>query len=61
MRGTVNVCKKLGYTDEQAELIGKLDDLYEEAIRLDLISANEAIRLGQEFGRSAGKHVGILQ
>ena len=60
MQGTVNACKKLGYTDEQSELIGKIDDLFEEAIKSGLISPEDAVRFGQEFGRSAGKYTGKL-
>ena len=42
MQGTVNACNKLDYTDVQAELIGRIDDLFEEAIKfLDLCTGDE--------------------
>lgn len=61
MQGTVDLCLRLGYKPEQATLIGKIDDLFEEAIRLDLVSEDEALNLGAIFGRVAGKHTGILK
>jgi hypothetical protein len=30
--GTVKMCLQLGYTPAQAELIGKIDDLFEKAV-----------------------------
>lgn len=56
MQGTVNMCLKLGYTKEQSELIGKLDDLFEEAIKLDLCTEDEATRIGENVGRTFGRH-----
>ncbi len=58
MRGTVNWCKKLGYTDPQAELIGKLDDLFEEAIKLDLCTGDGAQKIGVFTGKVFGSHTG---
>ena len=60
MQGIVNFCKQIGYTNEQSELIGKIDDLFEEAIKLDLVSPNEAIEIGKFVGQIAGKHTGKL-
>ncbi len=58
MQGTVNECKRLGYTDEQAELISKLDDLFEEAIKLDMCTGDEAEGIGRVVGAVFGKHTG---
>lgn len=60
MQGTVDACKQIGYTNEQSELIGKIDDLFEEAIKLDLVSPDEAIKIGMFVGQIAGKHTGKL-
>lgn len=60
MEGTVKMCRELGYTDQQAELVGKIDDLFEEAIKLDMISPLDALQLGRQFGLFAGKHTGKL-
>jgi hypothetical protein len=57
---TVNVCKDLGYTDEQSELVGQIDDLFERAVELDLCTGDEAIIIGQACGRIFGKHTGKL-
>lgn len=58
MEGTVKALKQLGYTDEQAELLGKLDDLFEEAIKVDLCTGDEAENIGITVGRIFGKHTG---
>jgi len=60
MQGTVKACLELGYTKEQAELVGKLDDVFEEAIKLNLCTADEAIEIGQYVGTKFGKHTGKL-
>ena len=60
MQGTVKMCLELGYTQEQAELIGRLDDLFEEAIKLDLCTGNEAEMIGQKVGLIFGKHTGKI-
>jgi len=59
-QGTENVCLDLGYTPEQANLIGRIDDLFEEAIRLDLMTGDEAQALGVAVGQVMGKHTGKL-
>ena len=60
MQGTVKVCKQMGYTDAQAELIGKIDDLFEEAIKLDLCTGDEATAIGAAVGRVFGRHTGKI-
>ena len=60
MQGTVRVCKQIGYTDAQAELIGKIDDIFEEAVKLDLCSGDEAEAIGRAVGTVMGKHTGKL-
>ncbi len=60
-QGTVNACKELGYTEEQSKLIGQIDDLFEEAVKLDLVSPTEAIKVGMFFGEQAGKHTGKIK
>lgn len=61
MEGTVKMCKEVGYTDEQAELIGKLEDLMEEAQKLDLCTGDEAEKIGRFTGIIFGKHTGKLK
>ena len=61
MQGTVKMCLELGYTKEQAELIGKLDDLFEEAIKLGLCSDKEATQIGISTGTTFGKHTGHIK
>jgi hypothetical protein len=58
MEGTVRLCLKLGYTQEQAELIGRIDDDFEGAIKLGLLSDEEAIQCRQQFARFTGKRTG---
>ena len=60
MKGTVDMCIQVGYTKEQAELIGKIDDLFEEAIKLDLLTGTESIAIGRAAGAIMGKHTGKL-
>ena len=60
MQGTINACLELGYTKEQAELIGKIDDVFEEAVKLDLCSGDEAERIGAAVGTVMCKHTGKL-
>jgi hypothetical protein len=60
MQGTVELCVQVGYTQEQAELIGKVDDLFEEAVKLDLCSGDEAEAIGKAVGTVMGKHTGKL-
>jgi len=61
MQGTVKACLELGYTKEQAELIGKIDDDCEEAVKLDLISEVDALAFGQLFARISGKQTGKVK
>lgn len=61
MQGTVTTCKQLGYTDEQSKLIGDIDDLFEQAIKLDLCTPDEAIAIGMAVGEIFGKHTGKLK
>lgn len=51
MQGTVDHCKRVGFTPEQSELIGKMDDLFEEAQTLGLVTGDQA----QEIGVFVGK------
>ncbi len=60
MQGTINMCLELGYTKDQANLIGKLDDLFEEAAKLDLCTGDEAEKIGIHVGNIFGKHTGKL-
>lgn len=60
MQGTVDFAKSIGYTDEQAELIGKIDDLLEEAQKLDMCTGDEAEQIGAFSGLIFGQHTGIL-
>jgi len=60
MQGTIDFCKQIGYTDEQAELIGRMDDLFEEAIKLNLLTGDEAVESGRFVGEIMGKHTGKL-
>jgi hypothetical protein len=57
--------KELGYSPEQAELLGQMDDLFEEAIKLELLDPKDAIVLGQVagtiMGRKTGKPLGPVQ
>lgn len=61
MQGTVELCLELGYTPEQAELIGKIDDLFEEAIKLGLCTGDDARMIGQTIGIIFGKHTGKIK
>ncbi|HDZ26382.1 hypothetical protein LCGC14_1149280 [marine sediment metagenome] len=58
MEGTVTECMRIGYTKEQSELIGRIDDLFEEAIKINLINEDDALQLGKVFGTMAGKFTG---
>lgn len=58
MKGTVSVCRQLGYTEEQAGLMGELDDLVERAIKVGLVGDDDAIVIGQVVGTMALKHTG---
>jgi hypothetical protein len=61
MQGTVNMCKDLGYTNAQAEFIGKLDDMLEEAHKtLGLCTGDEAEQIGVYVGTIFGKHTGKI-
>jgi hypothetical protein len=60
MQGTVKMCLEVGYTQEQAELIGKMDDLFEEAAKLDLCTGDEAESIGHSVGVIFGRHTGKL-
>ena len=61
MQGTVNLCLELGYTQEQTDLIGRMDDLFEEAVKLDLCTGDEAQIIGQKVGIIFGKHTGKIK
>ena len=56
MQGTVKACLEIGYSKEQSDLIGKIDDLFEEAVKLDLCTGDEAIAIGMAVGKAIGKH-----
>ena len=58
MQGTVKACLEIGYTKQQAELVGKIDDIFEEAVKLDLCSGDEAEAIGRVVGTIMGKHTG---
>lgn len=58
MQGTVKECLKLGYTNEQSDLMGKLDDDFEAAIKLGLITEKEAFDFGVSFAKIAMKNTG---
>ena len=58
MQGTVEFAKKVGYTEEQAKLIGDLDDLFEKAIALDLCTGDEAQAIGTAVGMVFKEHTG---
>ena len=58
--GTVKMCLQVGYTPEQAELIGKIDDCFEEAQKLNLCTGDEAQAIGVYAGTIMGKHTGKL-
>lgn len=61
MLGTVKFAKEAGYSDAQAELLGKMDDLMEEAIALDMCTDLEAKIIGVYCGQVFGLHTGILK
>ncbi|MBA7580532.1 hypothetical protein ES708_22424 [subsurface metagenome] len=58
MEGTVKEGRALGYTDEQARLMGVLDDVFEEAIEAGLVSGADAIVVGQVVGTMSMRHTG---
>ena len=60
MQGTVNACKEIGYTDPQAELMGRIDDLFEEAIKVGLLPEEDVLTLGKTCGKMAGKFTGKI-
>jgi len=60
VQGTVKACLEIGYTKQQAELVGKIDDIFEEAVKLDLCSGDEAEAIGRAVGTIMGKHTGKL-
>lgn len=60
MEGTVKANKAIGHSDAQAELLGKMDDLFEEGIKLDLCTGDEAQATGAYVGTIFGKHTGKL-
>jgi len=59
-KGTEDVCMQIGYTEEQCKLIGKIDDMFEKAIELNLCSDEDAVRIGQIIGTVFGKYTGKL-
>ena len=59
--GTVKMCLDLGYTAEQSDLVGDIDELFEKAIKLKLISGDDAQRLGQICGQMCGEYTGKLK
>jgi len=60
MEGTIRDAKAFGYSDKQAELLGQMDDLFEEAQKLELCTGDEAIDIGKHVGLVFGKHTGKL-
>jgi len=60
IQGTVKAVLSLGYTPEQAELVGCIDQLFERAVELEMISPADAVFLGQELGMVSGKYTGKL-
>lgn len=58
MKGTVKECRRLGYTEEQAKLMGDLDDLFEQAVKCGLVCEDDAVVVGQVVGTMALKHTG---
>ncbi|KKM80390.1 hypothetical protein LCGC14_1340360 [marine sediment metagenome] len=60
MEGTVKDAKAFSYSNEQAELLGQMDDLFEEAQKLKLCTGDEAVDIGKYVGLIFGKHTGKL-
>lgn len=58
VKGTVRAMKQIGYTDEQSQLMGDIDDLFEQAIKVGLVSDKDAIVVGQVVGTMALHHTG---
>jgi hypothetical protein len=50
----IDTYKAIGYTEEQANLLDKIDDCFEEAVKLDMLTGDEA----EEIGRFCGKIMG---
>ncbi len=60
MEGTVKGAKAFGYSNAQAALLGQIDDLFEEAQRLELCTGDEATAIGRHVGLVFGRHTGKL-
>lgn len=58
LSGTVTCAMKAGYSLEEGKIFGKMDNLFEEAIELGLLSAEEVVKIGQLIGILAGKRTG---
>lgn len=60
IKGTTRSMIGLGYSGEQAKLIGNIDYMFEEAVRLGLCTGDEALNIGRTTGLIFGKHTGKL-
>lgn len=58
MKATYELYLGYGYTKEQAEAIAKIDEVFEQAIELDVIEGQDAITMGRMFGLYARHHTG---
>ena len=58
MKGTEDYAKKCGFTDEQAAFIGRLDDMFEEAQKLGLVTGDQAEAIGRYTGIMMAKTTG---
>jgi len=61
MNGATEQWVKLGYTQQQAEVIDKLDDLFEKAIEVKLCSGDQATAIGVTVGKIFGRFAGIIK
>lgn len=61
IKGTTKAMAEVGYTKEQSKLIGNIDYMFEEAVRLNLCTGDEAINIGHSTGMIFGKHTGKLR
>lgn len=58
MEGTKQAALQIGYTSEQAKLLSDLDDLFEKAIELKLLSEEQVTELGQLCGLMTANFTG---
>ena len=58
IKGTVNAARAVGYSPQQAEIVGCVDRLFESAVRLGLVSDKDAVEMGQDMGRRSGRFTG---